>query len=225
MRRTFLVGLAVLLILLVSGGVAWSKTVVAVGLDLTATYRNQAEAKKVIAGLIVSLKPGDVLYLQTIVAKSYGPDCSVLRVEIPRPMERPKNKYARRQWAAYRASLGKIRAVKINAIRTLALLKPTQTKLRDIYGFLHAASDKLAAEPTKAKKLILVASNMRPSVQYKSNPNLKGVSVHIVAFSSGNDVDYVNRLKRTWRRILKKSFKAAEVRFFPVGVKYELAAD
>jgi hypothetical protein len=221
-----LIGILMLLLLLAPWGLARAQpAVIVAALDLTANYQSQAEAKKIIAGVISGLRSGDVFHLQTILERSYGPQGSVLRIQIPEPVAKPQNQYDRHGWIRYRQSLRSIRQAKINAIRKLAALKPTAAVKRDLYGALLAAEEKFNSESANAKRFLMIASNMRPSWHYTTLPKLEGVTVHAVAFSSGTDPDYVGRLKAQWRKVLLKTCLADSVGFFPVGVKYQLKLD
>ncbi len=226
MKRSLCTGLVLWLMVQAIAGIANAEpAVVVAGMDLTATYNNQPEAKMIIAKVINSLRPGDVIHLHTIVKRSYGPESSVFRAEIPRPIDKPKNQYDRRGWFLYKQSLRKARLAKIWAIKSLAALKQTQALKRDLYGFLNAAEEKFNNEAPKAKRFLLIASTMQPSWHYQTLPDLAGVEIHVVGFSAGQDPDYVRRLVRSWKKVLLNSCHAKSVSFFPLGVNYQLKLD
>ena len=216
---------ALTLTLLTSTTAAAKPAVIVGAIDVTRTYHQQNHAKQILARIIQSMRPGDVFHLLLISDHSYGPISWVLRVQMPDPGVKPESPYDRLAWAKYRKSLERIKQEKVRAIRTLALLKQTGTERRDVYGNLRMAEDLFARESPKAKKYLILASNLKPSFHYKSLPNLSGVTVHAVAFDPGWDADYSRRLVSNWKKVFLKSCGVQSVSFFPVGSLYQLKLD
>lgn len=193
------------------------------GLDETGSYSLRAKAVAIARGVINEMSPGDVFYARRITHESYMDNCSVMRMALPRVGAKPDNQFDRKALLAWQRQQRKVATLKVQAGAVLARLQQVGAPKTDIWGFLAAAADRIAAEKHgRAGVVILIASDMQDNVRRRVGLDLKGAQVVIAGFETGADPRKARRIKQSWQKALGRA-RAGEVVFLPPDVTFSLS--
>ena len=188
------------------------------GVDETGSYalRNMSikRVERFIAG---QMRPGDTLIARRITGRSYldVPENLLLPsyLKLPEIGAGTSNRFNVLARKKHQRLLRGIALLKKRAIKYIHELKPVKANKTDIYGFLAAGADYLALSK-KTEKFILIASDMEDNCSRKSEINLAGAKVIVMAFEKNVDPAKTGAVKRKWRKIFRK-MQAGSVIFLP----------
>ena len=198
------------------------RRLIIIGIDETGSYKLREQAKKLIAGVINELEPGDILYLRRINDSSYLDGCTIFRLELP-TLQKPatENPFDRKAKRLRKAQMFHISSLKNQAIQRLADIKFKVAKHTDIYGFLAASNDRFNLAPQDFQKILIIASDLKDNVHYKVDLGLSGVYVAVVGFQNSKDPKESRNLKGKWAKRFMQS-GAAKVMFLSIEEKFSV---
>ncbi|KAB2889233.1 MAG: hypothetical protein F9K32_13485 [Desulfobulbaceae bacterium] len=188
-----------------------------VGVDESGSYDLRNLSMKLMEKLILKImEPGDSLYGRRITDKSYldNADTQLLPqvLVIPESAVSTKNFLDLRTKRQAKAEKAQQELVRLQAIKYIRDLKPVKSPKTDIHGFLAACGDLLATMGQAQEKIIIVASDMVDNQHLKSEVDLHGARVIVVAFEKEADPNKTKKTRETWTQALM-AMKAGDVRF------------
>ena len=188
-----------------------------VGVDESGSYDMRNLSMKLMEKLILRImEPGDSLYGRRITNKSYldNADTQLLPqvLVIPESVVVTKNFLDLRAKRQAKVENAQQDLVRLQAIRYIRNLKPVKAAKTDIHGFLAACGDRLAMVDQSQEKLIIIASDMVDNQHLKSEVDLRGARVIVVAFEKDADPNKTKKSREAWTDALM-GMQAVSVQF------------
>jgi len=178
-----------------------------VGVDESGSYDLRNLSMKLMEKLILKImEPGDCLYGRRITDKSYldNADTQLLPqvLVIPKSAVSTNNFLDLRAKRQAKAEMAQQDLVRLQAIRYIRNLKPVKAPKTDIHGFLAACGDRLAMVDQAQEKLIIIASDMVDNQHLKSEVDLRGARVIVVAYEKEADPNKTKKARESWTQVL-----------------------
>lgn len=188
-----------------------------VGVDESGSYDLRNLSMKLLERLILKImEPGDSLYGRRITDKSYldNADTQLLPqvLVIPESAVSTKNFLDLRAKRQAKVEKAQQDLVRLQAIKYIRALKPVKAPKTDIHGFFAACGDRLATMDQSQEKTIIVASDMVDNQHLKSEVDLHGARVIVVAFEKEADPNKTKKTREAWAQALT-AMQAGDVQF------------
>ena len=188
------------------------------GVDRSGSYNFVMLGLDLCARLIVEARSGDVVVIRWISDASLRNDEFVARVAVPADSlpdcgGSPFNARCRRERAA---AEGRVSAFKRAEIERILALRPESASRTDLQGFLQSASDAFQDAPGAVRELYM-ATDLVDNVRHRVAPDLRGVTVSVLAFQNDPSPGRTLALRDEWEAVLRGygaeqvTFRAAEV--------------
>ena len=198
------------------------RSIVVFGIDDTGSYELWEQAKNIACRIVEQLQPGDTSYCRRITDSSYLDACLILRLQLPL-IEDPgnNNPFDRKAKKIKRQQQSRVDTLKKETCTRLSVLRPTNSKRTDIYGFVAAAGDRFTLASLDHKGILILASDLEDNVGYQPKVNLSGVQVAVLGFQSSKDPVKTQRVKQSWTQKFTEA-GAKRIVFLPLEEKFSL---
>ena len=197
------------------------------GLDETGSYGLRDASLRFVENLILKeMEGGDTFVGRRIGEKSYLDTQE--NFLLPRPLTipamsgAPKNRFNVSAQQKYKKQLRKVTLLRYSAVKYIRELKPVNASMTDILGFLAACADRMELANGYEERIILIASDMQDNVRRKTNLNLRGAQVIILAFEGGADPEKTKQFREKWANRLI-SMNASSVVYLAPDQELQLA--
>ncbi len=190
-------------------------TVGVAGLDVSGSYAHFEVARAQLVSTMRAARGGESWVVREISSRSYTDAASIAVLKLPRSRMVVSNTYDLRGKAqAQQANERRLEPARkaIEAVEQFALDKLPRAVRRgtDVYGLLARAAELFARAPQGSRRVVVLATDLEDmGVQGRVQIDLGGAEVFVLAFESGPDVGYTQRLKERWTRELARFGSAA----------------